>query len=579
MANIFSNRIFIKIKTYAIGHKIISAVIVIVLAYVGYLGYQKLTSPSAQTRYVLAAIQKGALISSVSGSGQISASNQVDIKSKASGDAIYVGVKNGQVVNAGTLLAQIDSSDAQKSVRDAEDGLENAKISFAKLVGSDNPTVPKNKQDAQTNLLSAYDSGFNTVANAFLDLPTIMSGMQDILFSSNTSLGSSGQWNMDYYTDAVKNIDSAVLQYRDDTNSKYQIARVKYDKNFQDYKSASRFSDNTTVDNLINETYDTTKSIAEAVKSANNLIQFYKDKLNEKGFRPQALADTHLASLNTYTGKTNSQLLSLSSIQSAIKNDKNAILNADLDVQSQRLSLKQKETALQDAKDKLADYYIRAPFNGVIAKIDIQKGDSLSSGSAVATFITAQKIAEISLNEVDVAKVKVGQKVTLTFDAVDGLSITGQVADIDNIGAVSQGVVSYGIKIAFDTQDDRIKPGMSVSAAIITDTKTDVLLVPNSAIKSQGGARYVEMLDISSDGSSQQNNLSGQGVTSITPPKNQSVEIGSSNDSLTEITNGLKEGDLVIIRTISASSSSPTQTSQQNSSLRIPGLGGGGMGR
>ena len=577
MTNIFSNKFFNKIKTYAIGHKIISAVTVIILAYVGYLGYQKLTSPSAQTRYILAAVQKGTLISSVSGSGQVSASNQVDIKSKASGDAVYVGVKNGQTVSAGTLLAQIDSSDAQKSVRDAEDGLENAKISFAKLVGSDNPTVPKNKQDAQTNLLSAYDSGFNTVANAFLDLPTIMSGLQDILFSSNTSLGSSGQWNIDYYTDAVKNIDSATLQYRNDVNSKYQTARTKYDNNFQDYKSASRFSDNTTVDSLINETYDTAKSIAEAVKSANNLIQFYKDKLSEKGFRPQALADTHLANLNTYTGKTNSQLLNLSSIKNTIKSDKDAILNADLDVQSQRLSLKQKEIALQDAKDKLSDYYIRAPFNGVVAKIDIQKGDSLSSGSAVATFITTQKIAEISLNEVDVAKVKIDQKATLTFDAIDGLTITGQVADVDNLGTVSQGVVSYGVKIAFDTQDDRIKPSMSVSAAIITDTKTDALLVPNSAVKSQGDNYYVEILDVSIL-NSQQNNSGSQGVTSPTLPQNKSVEIGASDDSMTEIVSGLKEGDKVVTQTTTSSATTKTTitTKSSNSKISIPGLGGGG---
>jgi HlyD family secretion protein len=573
-------KFFLKIKSVIIAHKIISVLIIAAIAYIGYWGYGKFNGSSAETRYVLAAVQKGTLITSVSGSGQISASDQVDIKSKASGDVIFVGVKNGQIVKTGTLLAQLDSSDAQKKVRDARSNLENAQLSLSKLVGLDSSSTPKNKQDAQANLKSDYDSGFNTVANAFLDLPTIMTGLQDILFSSNSSLGSSSQWNIDYYTDAVKEIDSAILQYRDDTNSKYQIARTKYDKNFQDYKSASRFSDSVTVDSLINETYDTAKSIAEAVKSANNLIQFYKDKLNEKGFKPQALADTHLASLNTYTGKTNSQLLSLLSIQNTIKNDKDAILNADLDIQSQQLSVKQKEDALQDAQDALSDYYIRAPFDGMVAKIDIQKGDSLSSGSTVATFITAQKIAEITLNEVDVAKVKVGQKATLTFDAIDGLTITGQVADIDNIGTVSQGVVSYGIKIVFDTQDARVKPGMSVSAAIITDTKTDVLLVPNSVVKSQGDMHYVEMLGVSGE-ESQQNNLSSQGITSLTPPKSQMVEIGSANDSMTEITSGLKEGDLVIVRTISASSSSSSsnKTSQQNSNLRIPGLSGGGMGR
>ena len=157
------------------------------------------------------------------------------------------------------------------------------------------------------------------------------------------------------------------------------------------------------------------------------------------------------------------------------------------------------------------------------------------------------------------------------------LTIAGQVIDIDNLGTVSQGVVSYGVKIAFDTQDDRIKPGMSVSAAIITDTKTDALLVPNSAVKSQGDNYYVEILDVSGE-NSQQNNSGSQGVTSPTLPKNQSVEIGASNDSMTEIVSGLKEGDKVVTQTTtsSATTKTTTTTKSSNSKISIPGLREGG---
>ncbi len=63
-----------------------------------------------------------------------------------------------------------------------------------------------------------------------------------------------------------------------------------------------------------------------------------------------------------------------------------AILNAPLDIQSQELSVKQRENALTDAKEKLADYFIRALFDGVVAKVSVKKGDSVSSGSAVANW-------------------------------------------------------------------------------------------------------------------------------------------------------------------------------------------------
>ena len=541
-----------KILKLASLHKLTAAIIVIVIIGGGYFGYGALFKNKAAVRYVTAAVQKGTLTVSVSGSGQISASNQVDLKSEVSGDVVYVGAQNGQEVKSGTLLAQLDAREAQKSVRDATVNLESALLTLEKLKGPEGLAIPKNKEKAQDDLQKAYDDGFNTVANAFLDLPTVMSGIQDVLFTSEKSLGGGNQWNIDYYADAVKAYDEKALQYRDDVNVKYQEARKKYDQNFQDYKSASRYSDTATIEKLINETYDTAKTVAEAIKSANNLIQFYKDKLAERGLKPQAIADTHLATLNTYTGKTNTHLLSLLSIQNTIKSDKDAVLNADLDVKSQELSVKQRQNALLDAKEKLADYYIRAPFGGVVAKMNVKKGDSVSANTVVVTFITQQRTAEISLNEVDAAKVKVSQKTILTFDAIEGLSLTGQVAEIDAIGTVSQGVVTYNVKIVFDTQDERVKPGMSVSAAVITDAKQDVLLVPNSAVKSNGSGSYVEVL---------------VGNT----PQNQTVGTGLSNDTQTEIISGLNEGDKVVTQTIDANAVQ-SQT-QQTTGFRLPGLG------
>lgn len=190
----------------------------------------------------------------------------------------------------------------------------------------------------------------------------------------------------------------------------------------------------------------------------------------------------------------------------------------------------------------------------------------------MATLITKQRVAEISLNEVDVAQVKVGQKVTLTFDAIEDLSITGEVLEIDSIGAVSQGVVSYNVEIGFDTQDDRIKPGMSVSASIIIDVKQNVLLVPNSAVKSQGDVYYVETLTGITSVSQATANVSG--ITSNTAPGQQQIEIGSANDSYTEVTSGLNEGDTIISQTITGTTSGSSSAQRRNN---FEGSSGGMM--
>jgi len=323
------------------------------------------------------------------------------------------------------------------------------------------------------------------------------------------------------------------------------------------------------------------------------LIQFYKDKLTERDLKPDPLADTHLSLLNNYTGKTNSHLLSLLSIKRTIEDSKDAITNADrsieekekslaklkagpdeLDVRAKKIAIQQKEDNLLTAKENLAKCSIYAPFDGVISDVKVKKGDTVSSGTALATLITEQKIAEITLNEIDAAKVKVGQKATLTFDALPDLTLTGKVVEVETVGTVSQGVVSYGVKIALDTEEERIKPGMSVTADIIIDAKTDVLVLPNSAVKSQAGVYYVELVK-ADEKLSQQLLANVSGVILPESPTSQPVEVGLSNDTSTEIVSGLKEGDIVVSSTITPTTQ--TNQTQRTQRFQIPGMGGSQM--
>src|SRR3989344_601805 len=527
-----------KIKLYIIAHKIISGFVLIVIIGGGYWGYQKFTSTAGDIRYITAQVEKGIILASVSGSGQVSALNQIDIKSKVSGDVVYLAAQDGQKIDTGGLVAKLDDKDTQKSIRDAEVNLESAKIALEKL------KIEKSKENMSADLAQSYDDGFNTVSNVFLDLPGIMTDLNDMFFKSNPT---TGQWNIDWYEGQVKEEDRGKTKtFKQNFIDSYNKAKIAYDAGFDNYKIISRTSDNATIEILILQTYDTTKLISDAIKNANNYIDFVNSSIQKNNTTTPATITTHKTSLNGYTSKTNTHLLNLLSIKNDIKGYKDAFLNADLDMQSAELSIKQKENVLQDAKDKLTDYFIRAPFEGTLTKINIKKSDTVSVGSIVTTLITKKQLAEISLNEVDVAKIKIGQKVTLTFDAIPDLTISGIVADIDAIGIVSQGVVTYIVKMSFGTQDDRVKPGMSVNAIIITDTKQDVLIVPNSAVKSQAGKSYIEMFDKSLALTTY--GLNGS-ISKINPNKIP-IEVGLSNDSQSEIISGIQEGDEIIIRTI-----------------------------
>ena len=230
-------------------------------------------------------------------------------------------------------------------------------------------------------------------------------------------------------------------------------------------------------------------------------------------------------------------------------------------MQSEQLAVQKSQNAVSDAKDALKNYYIYAPFDGIIGAVIVQKGDTISSGTSAITFITQKEFTTISLSEVDITKIKLGDKAVITFDAINGLSVAGQVTEIDTIGTVSQGVVSYNVQIAFDTQDSRVKPGMSTSVNVITDIKQNVLTVPNSAVKSKNKNYYVLI-------PSQKQNLNSpsasQGFILAEAPIQKAVQIGLADDINTEITSGLAEGDQVVVRTISNTASSVTSASSTN---------------
>ena len=592
-----------KILKQIIQHKLIAGILLLFVAGGGYWSYTKIFSNDGAVRYATAQVQNGTLIVSISGSGQVSASNQVDVKPKASGEITAVYAKLGQEVGAGATLAAIDSRDAERAVRDAETALETAKLELDKilepldeltLLQAENSLdqAKKSKQKAEDNIVKAYEDGFNSVSSAFLDLPGIMAGLENTLFVKTID---PSQDNITWYvnqTDYQNEQRDKAIRYRDDVYTAYNKARIAYTANFDSYKAASRTSGEEIVDALISETYNTSQLIAEAVKATDNYIDFVQDALELRHLTIPSAVSTQQSNISSYTSKTNGIVVNLLSIQRSLKDSRDAIVDADttikerelslaktkegpddLDIRAKKITIQQREDALITAKQALADHYVRAPFAGVIAKVSAKKGDTASAGTAVATLVTKQKIAEVSLNEVDVAQVKAGQKVTLTFDAVPDLTITGQVAEVDAVGTVSQGVVTYTVKIGFDTQDDRVKTAMSVSAAIITEAKPNVLLVPNSAVKSQGGISYVESPN-EDDLSVATANVSG--AVFINPTRQQQVEVGLSNDEFTEIVGGLQQGDVVVTRTIQPTAQT-TQT-QQNSSLRIPGLNTGGTG-
>lgn len=581
-------------------HKKISLIILTAILVGGYFLLNPDDKNSNVTVYTYGSVSKGNIMQSVSGTGQVSVADQVDVKAKVAGDVVAVSAVQGRQVKAGEVLARFDSTEAQKNVRDAQISLDSSKLTLKKMLLDNTTSISqakkavKDAQDSvvtsQSDLDKSYEQAFNTVASFFSDLPTIMAAMDDIINGSNSSVVQTSGTYFNYYQDQI-NAHGGLLLSTQNIGLAYQAAKSSYNTSLSDYKTLSRYSDNSEISKIVGESYTAAKDISNAIKALSSFIQLYRDTLENNNISPQSFSTTHLSTLSGYLSQTNSYLVTLLTTQQTLKDAALAVNesleNVDekkqdlqsledytnpLNIQAQELSVSQKESTLSDAKETLTDYTITAPIDGIIADVSVKAGDSLSANEAVATIIANQQIAEITLNEVDVAAVKVGQKATMTFDAVSDLTLTGYVSEVDAIGTVSQGVVSYNVTIAFDTQDERVKPGMSVAAAIITNVKQNVLLVPNTAVKSNAGGNYVliPVLPVS-DQASSGNSAEGQSASQ------QAVVVGISDDDNTEISSGLNEGDTVIIKT-AVQAKSASQSGQSSGSVLSRILGGGGPG-
>jgi HlyD family secretion protein len=539
MKNIFS-----KTKSYIVAHKILSGCIFIVLIFLGRFLYGKITSTGGIPRYITSKVERGTIVASVTATGQVSAEGQIDLKPKNSGAIVYVGAKNGDRVTAGKLIAEIDARDANRAVRTAEQNLESAQITLSKL------KIENSEENLTADQKKIYADAFNAISNAFLNMPTVLSGVNDLMIQGNLS------------NNAAANVGKTALAYHDKAENDYYAADKSFQKSKRDYALLNANSPSSSTENMLKETANTAALIADTVKSTLDFANYMADQTDNA-----SAYSTAQSTLGTYTNTMASTITSLSSAQSNISNNKDTSQNVSLDLQSAELSVTEKRDALHAARDNLSDYFVRAPYAGTVANLTILKGDQANSSTIVATLITDNQIAEVSMNEVDVAKIKIGEKATLTFDAIPDLTLTGSVEEIDSIGTVSQGVVTYNVKITFDKEDPRVKPGMSVSAAIITGVKQDVLVVPNSAIKSTGGQNYLESfgapLPAPADGL--------LGSLSTTPPNKIPVETGLSNDSQTEIISGVNEGDYIVTRTILPSAATPAAAA--------PSLFGGGATR
>ena len=222
-------------------------------------------------------------------------------------------------------------------------------------------------------------------------------------------------------------------------------------------------------------------------------------------------------------------------------------------IEDARKDLEDAQETLDEAKSKSP--LITATFDGFITKVNVEGGDEVLTGTVAVQLADPNQFeADIFVSEMDILQVKVGGGAWVQVDAMPGLSLPAKVTHISPTATIQSGVVNYKVKVKIESpesviqkrqearqegggrqampammpEDFQLREGLTVTVSIIVEERNDVLLVPNQAIIRQGRETYVQVLE--------------DGVIKV-----RSIKIGISNWQYTEVTDGLSEGEQVIV--------------------------------
>lgn len=604
------------------GRIVIVLIVVLAALLGGFFLYKKKTSSQKRQgdqSVSTATVKRTDITSELTASSSLSPKDTYEVTSLVEGEVIEANFEEGDVVEKGQVLYRIDASSMDSDLSSAETSLQRA------------------KESAQTAQSDYAEETARIAGNTYR---STASGYIKTLYIKEGDKVNNGTKIADLYDDSVMKItvpflsgEAAEINVGDEAavtleDTGEQISgTVTVVSSMEETLSGGRLVKNVTVEvsNPGGLTTDTAASVtvdgfvcsAEATFTAKTETTLSVELSGNKSLEIENL----LIHEGSYVEK-NSDLFQVTAktAEEYLKEFKDAVESADD-------NLENAENKLDNTQDSVDDYTITAPISGTVITKNAKVGDKISKNSSGTTTMAviydlSTMTLEMSVDELDVSNVKVGQSVEITADAVEGETFTGTVTNVSLQSSYSNGVTNYPVTVTLDDTGSLL-PGMNVDAKIILDSSEDALVIPASALmrgnrvyvkkssdstentdtqrngssdnvgdadserKNHGdGTQNVDSADrqpdagaeasgsskgSGTDNSSSKSTGSGKSGSSNVPDGFEAVQVttGIINDDYVEILSGLSEGDEVYI---SSDSGSSTQTNQ----MQMGGMGGPG---
>ena len=446
--------------------------------------------------------------------------------------ANYVTAKNAALSAATTIYTDIGTFQSGLDTLKTDIDIESNDLAQAQR----DPAVGLNAHSDVKNAQNAINGGYGPLSSAQSLTASVLKPAIDEWQRGIDGIGAS-----------IARFDSALASGSDTTaaSADFQQSMLSYNLASQKLTSAidsvssplsSIASNVTTAQASLNTTNTRTMTALDrsrtdlatlltAVTAEPQLASSTKTKLSQAG--------TSLSTVNDAIG--GSIVNAMQNVDATIQRSAQSVQSAQTNVAQQpfnlanaKASVDNAATNVQTAQANLDTATLYAPSSGIIASIASAVGESAASPVMVLTGSSALTLHG-TIGEADVAKLKVGQVANVTVDAVGtSARMTGKVTSVDPTATIQQGVPVYGVDVTIDLPNQQVRPGMSGTANVVIASRQGVLTVPNLAIRTTSGKRYVQVLK------------DGEAVDT-------DVTFGIANDTVTEVTAGLAEGDLVVL--------------------------------
>lgn len=520
------------------------------------VGCASKTSSAATTTTQTATVQRGNLTVDITASGNLELAKTADLAFDIAGTVETVDVEVGDNVTEGQLLAKLDTTAWEDKITTLERQLTAAqrKVTTTQRAVT---TAERALSTAQKNANSTVEAKELALAQQEITLKNAQIALEN---AQNTYTGPDIE-----AAQAAVDRAKAYLQYALDGRTASSGSATAMWDSVVSRAQADLNSAQATLDQRL--TGGDPDDIAIKKKQLEIAQKNYQDAVDAV---PQAMED----------GKV------------SVENAQIALEDAGIAVEDAQTAEKDAQKALDEGKK--GNPQIVAPFSGFVTAVNVKGGDEVLKGKVAVQIADPQKFeANILVNEMDILQIKVGGMALVQPTAMSTVSLPAKVTKISPTATISQGVVNYQVTVEVQSLpatvsgqsgqtptgqvrtgtsptgassgqttrrpqasgisgDFQLRQGLTVTVSVLVQQKQGVLLVNNQAITRQGQSSYVQVME---------NGVATQ----------RDVKTGISNWQSTEITEGLTEGETVVMPKTTASTS--TQSSQQRGGpVFIPGV-------